>query len=167
MAFGWQSQRPELYRSNLENRSEWVNYGHDCAIIGHGSNKNGDIREWNFNLMGLTTHPGSFVFHKYYRHWSLLVLYSVPQNVKTDSTRNKKSLIKKKFLRCGRVREEHNCEADENHSRERLHLGGLQAVQAGRLQQHHPGELCRVQHLDSKNTLLLFFQLQKQKKFML
>ena len=117
--------------------------------------------------MGLTTHPGSFVFHKYYRHWSLLVLYSVPQNVKTDSTRNKKSLILKKFLRCGRVREEHNCEADENHSRERLHLGGLQAVQAGRLQQHHPGELCRVQHLDSKNTLLLFFQLQKQKKFML
>ena len=61
-AFGWQSQRPELYRSNLENRSEWVNYGHYCTIIGHGSKKNGDIREWNFNLMGLTTHPGSFVF---------------------------------------------------------------------------------------------------------
>ena len=37
-----------------------------------------------------------------------------------------------------RVREVDDREADEDHPRERLHDGGLQAVPARRLLQHHP-----------------------------
>ena len=40
--------------------------------------------------------------------------------------------------RGGRVWEEYNCQADEDHPRERLHQRGLQAVPARGLQQHHP-----------------------------
>ena len=38
----------------------------------------------------------------------------------------------------GRVGQEHNCEADEDYTRDRLQSGGVLAVPARGVQQHHP-----------------------------